>query len=132
MDQEAIRVLLISETEHGCSNLRRALEIRECKCVFAGSFNEAASLIDQHSFHLVLCTISFLEYDRLLAKLSELPATVFQSFLVEDGCWWLPLAKNGKPCIGTPALRANEFVGAIDHILEEVRPKREKVLRVGL
>src|SRR5579872_442619 len=132
MDQEATRVLLISETEHGCSNLRRALEIRKCQCVFASSFDEAASLFNQHSFQLILCTISFLEYDRLLAKLSELPSTVFQSFLVEDGCWWLPLAKNGKPCIGEPALRANEFVRVVEQILDEIRLKPEKVLRVGL
>ena len=129
MHKEAPRVLLISETEHGCSNLRRALESKNCMCIFASSFDEAAGLFDQQSFHLVLCTISFHEYHRLLAKLSDLPSTVFQRFLVEDGSWWLPLAENGKPCLGAPALRANEFSRAINQIIEDIHPKPEKVLR---
>jgi hypothetical protein len=127
MDHEPIRVLLISETEHGCSNLRRKLELRGCQCRFGSSFPEAAALFGEYSFLLVISTIRFHQYDQLLIKLSQLPSTVFQSFLVEDGCWWLPLAKNARPCIGAPALRANEFMGAIEQIVQENRPKREMV-----
>ena len=129
MDQEAIRVLLISETEHGCSNLRRNLESRGCQCRFGSSFLEAATLFDKSSFHLVISTIPFQQYDQLLIKLSQLPSTVFQCFMVEDGCWWLPLAKNAKPCMGAAALRANEFMGAIEQIVEDNRPRRELIAR---
>jgi hypothetical protein len=131
MDQEAIRVLLISETEHGCSNLRRKLESIGCQCRFASSYLEASTLFGKSSSHLVISTIPFQQYDQLLIKLSQLPSTVFQCFMVEDGCWWLPLAKNAKPCMGAPALRANEFMAAIERIVEDNRPRRELVARVG-
>lgn len=131
MDQEAIRVLLISETEHGCSNLRRKLESRGCQCWFGSSFLEAAALFGKNSFHLVISTIPFQQYDHLLVKLSQLPSTVFQSFMVEDGCWRLPLAKNAESCVGAPALRANEFMGAIEQIIQTNRPKRKLVAGVG-
>ncbi len=131
MDQEAIRVLLISETEHGCSNLRRKLESRGCQCQFGSSLLEAAALFGKSSFHLVISTIPFHQYDQLLVKLSQLPSTVFQCFMVEDGCWWLPLANNAKPCMGAPALRANEFMGAIEQVVHENRPNREMVAGAG-
>jgi hypothetical protein len=131
MEQVAIRVLLISETEHGCSNLRRKLESRGCHCMFGSSFLEAAELFGKNSFHLVISTIPFHQYDQLLIKLSKLPSTVFQCFMVEDGCWWLPLAKNAQPCMGAPALRANEFMSAIEQVLYANRPKREMIAGVG-
>jgi len=130
MDHEAIRVLLISETEHGCSNLRRKLEARGCECRFGSSLLEAAALFGKSSFHLVISTIPFHQYDQLLIKLSQLPSTVFQCFMVEDGCWWLPLAKDARPCMGEPALRANEFMGALEQIVQKNRPKGKMVAGV--
>lgn len=131
MGQDTIRVLLISETEQGCSNLRRLLESRGCHCWFVGSFDDVAALFHQHSFQMVLSTIPFHQYDRFLRRLSELPSTVFQSFQVEQGCWWLPIVRKGKDCLGAPALRANEFLGAVEQIVEEIHPGRELTLRVG-
>ena len=122
MEQEAIRVLLIRETEHGCSNLRRKLESRGCHCRFGSSFLEAAELFGKNSFHLVISTIPFHQYDQLLIKLSELPSTVFQCCQVEDGYWWLPLVRHGEECLGQPALRAGEFLAAFDQIVAEIRP----------
>ena len=124
MRQDAIRVLLLSETEHGCANLRKLLEKRGCHCRFGSSYNEAVALFEQHTFNLVLSTIPFQQYDHLLAKLSGLPATVFQCFLVEDGCWWLPLAQAGRPCLGSAALRADEFLEVVGQIVEEIRTVR--------
>jgi hypothetical protein len=124
MRQDAIRVLLLSETEHGCANLRKLLEKRGCHCKFGSSYNEAVELFGRHAFHLVLSTIPFQQYDHLLTKLSGLPAAVFQCFLVEDGCWWLPLAQRGQPCLGAPALRADEFLEVVGQIVEEIRAVR--------
>jgi hypothetical protein len=120
MDQATIRVLLLSETEHGCANLRRGLEKRGCLCSFGSSFSEAAVLFRQHPFQLVISTIPFHQYDGLLARLAGLPSTVFQSFAVEAGSWWLPVARNGQPCIGAPALRPDEFQRAVNQIIEEI------------
>jgi hypothetical protein len=129
MGRDVIRVLLISETEHDCSNMRRLLENRGFRCWFGSSFDEAAALFDQHSFHLVVSTIRFHQYDGYLHKLSALPSTVFQCFQVEDGCWWLPVARSGQACLGAPALRAGEFLGAINQTVEEIRPRRALAAR---
>jgi hypothetical protein len=131
MTQGTVRILLIGETEHGCSNLRRLLEKRGCRCWFGGSFDEGVALFDQHSFHIVLSTIPFHQYDRFLVRLSSLPSTVFQCFQVEDGCWWLPVVRNGEECLGAPALRASEFLRVFDRIVEEVHPGRELTARAG-
>jgi hypothetical protein len=124
MNEASIRVLLISETEHGCSNLRGRMELRNYRCWFASSFDEAAEHFRKQSFHLVISTIRFHQCDGLLARLAGLPSTVFQCFLVEDGCWWLPVAREGQECLGAPALRAEEFLGEIDRTVAELRAER--------
>jgi hypothetical protein len=49
---------------------------------------------------------------------------VFYAYPVENGCWWLPLMKGGQECVGAPALRPREFVGALDQTLKEIRANR--------
>jgi hypothetical protein len=131
MSEDTIRVLLIGETEHGCSHVRRLLEKRGCSCWFGKSFDEGAELFDRHSFHMVLSTVPFHQYDQFLVRLRQLPSTVFQCFQVEDGCWWLPVVRKGEECLGAPALRASEFLGALDQIVEELRPARDLASREG-
>jgi hypothetical protein len=123
MSQDTIRVLLIGESEHACAHVRRLLEKRGCQCWFGRSFDEGAALFVEHYFHMILSTIPFRHYDRVLTKLKNLPSTVFQCCRVEDGCWWLPVVRQGKECVGAPALRASEFLTAFDQIVAEVRPR---------
>jgi len=89
------------------------------------------ALFDQHAFHMVFSTIPFQRYERFLFKLSALPSTVFQSFPVEKGCWWLPIVRKGKKCLGAPAMRERELLGAVDEVVKETRPEREQALRAG-
>jgi hypothetical protein len=34
----------------------------------------------------------------------------------------LPVVRQGKECVGAPALRASEFLSAFDQIVAEARP----------
>lgn len=93
MSEDTIRVLLIGETEHGCSHVRRLLEKRGCSCWFGKSFDEGAELFDRHSFHMVLSTVPFHQHDQFLVRLRQLPSTVFQCF--RRG-WLLVAARRTK------------------------------------
>lgn len=125
---ETVRVLLIGESEHTCAHVRRLLENRGCQCWFGRSFDEGAALYVEHSFHMILSTIPLHRHDRFLAKLRNLPSTVFQCCQVENGYWWLPVVRGGKECVGAPALRPKEFLAAFDQIVKEVGPRA----RLGL
>src|ERR1700728_1383335 len=110
MSQDTIRVLLIGESEHGCAHVRRLLEKRGCQCWFGRSFDEGAALFVEHRFHVILSTIPFHQFGRFLAKLKNVPSTVFQCCQVENGCWWLPIVRQGRERVGAPARRASEFL----------------------
>ena len=120
MSQESVRVLLLGEHANGSSYLLRRLETLGCDCSFATSTLEAASAAGWRPFHLILSTSILHESDPLLGVLGERNCTVFYSFPVEDGCWWLPLVRNGQRCLGRPALRPSEFVGFLDGLVKEI------------
>ena len=120
MSHESVRVLLLGEHAKGSSYLLRRLELLGCDCCFATSTLEAASAIGRRPFHLILSTNILHESDPLLLILGAPNCTVFYSLPVEDGCWWLPLMRNGQKCLGRPALRPSEFVGFLDRVVKEI------------
>ena len=122
-------VLLLGETARGLSYLVCHLEQLGCACAFATSSEEAIALVDRHAFHLILSTKPLHETDPLVAALSESDCTVFFSYPVEDGCWWLPLVRHGQKCLGAPAARPREFVGLLDRLVKEIESNEVAVLR---
>jgi hypothetical protein len=123
MNHRCINVLLVGESAKGSSFLSRQLERHGCCCWFASSMQEALSLVDRHAFHLVLGTSPMQQANPLLSLLGDSDCNVFYSLPVEDGCWWLPLVRNGRKCLGTPALRPSEFVGLLDEIVKQAEAK---------
>lgn len=119
MKPGSIKILLVAPNERDTHYLRAQLENRGCSCFFALSTGEITLLLDRHSFDLVLST-SWMQ-DLMLAKLAHAKCSVFFSYPVRNGCWWLPLLHRGEHCSGSPALRAGEF----NTVLEQV------VLRAG-
>lgn len=53
----------------------------------------------------------------LVTALSGTSASIFYTFPVENGCWWLPALQCGKDCHGSPAFRRREFHAEIERIL---------------
>jgi hypothetical protein len=116
MECDGLRVLLIGKSENGLCHLRAQLESRGCHCWLAPSPGATAHLLAGQSFDLVLST-TWLHADApLLARLMESHCTVFFSYPVRNGCWWLPIAYEGEQCQGAPALRSAEFAGVLDQI----------------
>src|ERR1700682_4631932 len=129
MSRPGATVLLLGESPRETSYLLCHLERLGCDCVFATSSEEAIALIDRHAFHLILSTKPLHEADPLVAALSESDCTVFFSYPAEDGCWWLPLMRQGQKCLGAPAVRLSVFVGLLDRLVKEIESNEAAVPR---
>ena len=56
---------------------------------------------------------------QLAFELAGTRTSIFYSFPVENGCWWLPALRRGRDCHGTPAFRRSEFPREIERILQD-------------
>ena len=111
MSQEAVRVLLLGETARASSHLLWHLEQRGCYCWIASSADQSIALYKKHRFPLILSTNPMRQATQMISLLGRSNCTVFYAYPVENGCWWLPLMKDGQKCLGAPALRPSEFTG---------------------
>jgi hypothetical protein len=55
----------------------------------------------------------------LSSELSGSEVSLFYTFPVEEGCWWLPALRRGQNCHGAPAFRRNEFPLELERILQD-------------
>jgi hypothetical protein len=55
----------------------------------------------------------------LSAELAGSEVSLFYTFPVEEGCWWLPALRRGQNCHGAPAFRRNEFPLELKRILHD-------------
>ena len=129
MSRPVPNVLLLGESARGSSYLQCHLEQLGCTCSFATSFEEAIALIGRHAFHLILSTKPLHETDPLVAALSQSDCSVFFSYPVEGGCWWLPLVRHGQKCLGALAVRPSGFVGLLDRLVKEIEWNEAEVPR---
>lgn len=60
----------------------------------------------------------------MMTLLRGLPVTMFHMLPVEKGCWWLPVLRDGKDCLGMCALRASEFREVFAEIVRSTRLAR--------
>jgi len=125
-------VLIVAETATSFGSLSNRLEACGCQCSYAGCYSEAARLLREKGFDLVLCADNRDGVTALVTHLIGSTTSVFRAHAVEDGCWWLPTLRRGEECLGTPALRSSEFARALEHIVETIRcsPERTGALPV--
>ena len=121
MSQASVAVLLLGKNAKTSSNLVLRLERQGCECWFAKSAEEGVELFKRHNFQLVLSTSPVQQAMRIASLLEQSNCSVFCALPVEQGCWWLPLMNSGEKCLGAPALRAGEFVTALDQMLGGVQ-----------
>ena len=48
---------------------------------------------------------------------------MFQLLRVENGCWWLPVIRNGVDCVGTSAFSPKEFTSVLAEIVMGIHIK---------
>lgn len=121
MDQPGANVLFLSEGANNSFHLRRHLEQFGCRCLVANCVEEGLVLVDRENIDLLLSTHRVHLASALVARLEHSACSAFYRLEVEDGFWWVPILARGRKCLGLPALRAAEFVDAIDRIVAGAR-----------
>lgn len=120
---DPVRVLVVSEKVQAPFAYHQLVDRNDCRCHFAQSQQEVAEIPNLREFDIVLSTIRVPggSIHGLVDLFSGSHASVFCSLSVEKGHWWLPALRFGKDCLGTAALRGNEFVRVLDQLVKEIR-----------
>jgi hypothetical protein len=113
------KVLMIGDNSGAFALPLRRLEQRGCECRVASSREDLEALLGQGPFDLVLSTRTL--RGRSTSGLSGLlcreGSSLFYALGADPDSWWLPVLKRGRGCFGAPALRANEFMAALDDVV---------------
>ena len=115
-----VNVLLIGQSPHLLSFCRSPLEKAGCQCYFAQSHQEMRKVFRHTSVHIVVSLNAQQNLSELMAQLAGSSVTVFHRLPVEEGCWWLPVLRNGKHCLGTPAFRPSEFTCVFAEVVKSI------------
>jgi CheY-like chemotaxis protein len=120
MSTRLILVLLVGEALENFPQLLRWLDSRGCRCELAQSYRDACDLVSCTQFDLVLSQYQLTHRTAfpLLDRLVGSPATLFFSARVEGGSLWLKMLDRGNRCVGTPLLRSDELIEALDTVLD--------------
>ncbi len=100
------------------------LEKRGCRCFFAMSNRELQKLLIHTNPDIVLSLNTRNRLFEMMTLLRRLPVNMFHMLPVEKGCWWLPVLRDGKDCLGICALRAGEFSEVFAEIVRSTRLAR--------
>lgn len=117
MDNRTVRVLLVGRSEKTFAHISRYLEQSGCECKFVSSYGDGLKVLEENSFDLVLCS-GQPGIKTLVSSVVGSPASVFCAHAVEDGCWWLPVVRQGEECLGSSALRPSEFRILLEQMLK--------------
>jgi hypothetical protein len=116
------RALLIGETAQGASHLASGFQELELVCSWVSSYERARSCLSAKAFSIVLSPVRLCGASGLplIDLLEGSRATLFYSYPVEHGCWWLPALRHGGRCFGSPALRSSELVSALEQLIADI------------
>ena len=97
----------------------RSLEKFDCEWSFVSPQIVTAEYVRKGAYNLILLdsTVSPEQRKQLASELIGSKASIFYTFPVENGCWWLPTLRRGQDCHGAPAFRRNEFPFELERIL---------------
>jgi len=114
-----IKVLVVGDSPHLFSSFRR-LERLGCECHFAESHREVSALLSHTKLDIVLSLYTHQRLSQMIALLAGRRVSMFYMLPVEEGCWWLPVLRNGENCLGTPAIRTTEFTYVLIEIIKGI------------
>ena len=112
-------VLLVGRTGSWGRSVLKSLEKFGTELIFIEPQAVTPERIRETAYNVVLLdsTVSPEQRRRLAAALIGSNVSIFYTFPVENGCWWLPTLRDGQDCHGTPAFRRNEFRDELERIL---------------
>ncbi|HLJ22539.1 MAG TPA: hypothetical protein VKT71_00445 [Candidatus Acidoferrales bacterium] len=113
-------VLLVGRNGSWGATVLKSLAKFGSKTSFVAQDAVTPRVVIQGAFDVVLLdsTVSPDQRRRLASELAGSATSVFYTFPVENGCWWLPALRRGQDCHGDPAFRRNEFVDELERMLK--------------
>ncbi len=114
-------VLLVGRNGSWGTLVLRSLGKFRSELSFAAPQTVTPEYVRKGAFNLILLdsTVSPEQRRQLAADLIGSEVSIFYTFPVENGCWWLPTLRRGQDCHGTPAFRRNEFPFELERILRD-------------
>jgi len=112
-------VLLVGRNGSWGSAVLKSLEKCGCEFSFEVPQNVTLEFTRRVTYDLILLdsTVSQEQRRELASELLGSQTSIFYTFPVENGCWWLPALRRGHNCHGAPAFRRNEFPFEVERIL---------------
>jgi len=113
-------VLLVGRNGSWGTPVLRSLEKFRSELSFAAPQTVTPEFVRKGAYNLILLdsTVPPEQRRQLASELIGSEASIFYTFPVENGCWWLPTLRRGQDCHGAPAFRRNEFPFELERILQ--------------
>jgi hypothetical protein len=113
-------VLLVGRNGSWGTLVLKSLEKFGSELFFEPPQTVTSEYVRMGAYNLILLdsTVSPEQRRQLASELLGSNVSIFYTFPVENGCWWLPTLRRGKNCHGTPAFRRNEFPFELERILQ--------------
>ncbi len=114
-------VLLVGRNGSWGSLVLKSLEKFGAELFFAAPQTVTPEYVRKSAYNLILLDSTVLPEQRrqLASELVGSSVSIFYTFPVENGCWWLPTLRHGQDCHGAPAFRRNEFPYELEGILQD-------------
>jgi hypothetical protein len=119
VEARKVNILVVGESPHSFSLFRPLGKIR-CQWHFARSHEEVPALLRHTALDIVISTYTHRIHAEMMALLTGLHVSLFYVLPVEEGCWCLPVLRNGENCFGTPAFRRREFTYVLADIVRSM------------
>jgi hypothetical protein len=114
-------VLLVGRSGSWGTPALKSLEKFGAQSVIVSPQTATPEYVMEKRFAIILLdsTVSRDVRKRLASGLAGTSVSIFYTFPVENGCWWLPTLRRGRECHGAPAFRRNEFSVELERMLQE-------------
>jgi hypothetical protein len=114
-------VLLVGKSGSWGTLLLRYLERFRSELSLAAPRTVTSEYVRKGGFDLVILdsTVTPEHRRQLASELVGAEVSIFYTFPVENGCWWVPSLRRGRDCHGAPAFRSNEFPFELMRILQD-------------
>jgi len=77
-------------------------------------------LLSHTELDIVLSLNAHQSLSELIAVLASSHVSMFHRVPVEEGCWWLPVLRNGHNYLGAAAFRESEFTCVFGEIVKGI------------
>jgi hypothetical protein len=114
-------VLLVGRSGSWGTPVLKSLGRLRSEISYATPRQVTAEYVKRGGFNLILLdsTVPPEQRKQLSTGLIGSAVSVFYTFPVENGCWWLPALRRGEDCHGAPAFRRGEFPFELERIFQD-------------